>query len=120
MCHQGDHGLQDHGFVAFGQLLVVADGAAVLADPGERPRHTHLRGSTSKTRRSRLATISRVIFMAVAQAASPPAVYPASAQTRRTLPFWSPPPGRRPHAIIYIQAVKMAGPGAPDRRPGWH
>ena len=33
--HQGDHGPGDHGFVAGGQVLVVADGAAVLADPGE-------------------------------------------------------------------------------------
>jgi len=33
--HQGDHGPQDHGFVAGGQAFVVADGAAVLADPGE-------------------------------------------------------------------------------------
>jgi hypothetical protein len=35
--HEGDHGPQDHGFVAGGQLLVVPDGAAVLADPGEGP-----------------------------------------------------------------------------------
>ena len=35
--HEGDHGPQDHGFVAGGQVLVVADGAAVLADPGEGP-----------------------------------------------------------------------------------
>ena len=33
--HQGDHGPQDHGFVAGGQAFVVADGPAVLADPGE-------------------------------------------------------------------------------------
>ena len=45
---------------------------------------THLRGRTSKTCRSRLATISTVIFMAVAQAASLPAAYPASAQIRTT------------------------------------
>jgi hypothetical protein len=35
--HEDDHGPQDHGFVAGGQVLVVADGAAVLADPGEGP-----------------------------------------------------------------------------------
>jgi hypothetical protein len=35
--HEGDHGPQDHGFVAGGQLFVVPDGAAVLADPGEGP-----------------------------------------------------------------------------------
>jgi hypothetical protein len=35
--HEGDHGPQDHGFVAGGQVLVVADGAAVFADPGEGP-----------------------------------------------------------------------------------
>jgi hypothetical protein len=23
------------------------------------------------------------------------------------------------HATIHIQGVKMTGPGAPDRRPGW-
>jgi hypothetical protein len=33
----GDHGPQDHGFVAGREALVVADGAAVLADPGECP-----------------------------------------------------------------------------------
>ncbi len=33
--HEGGHGPQDHGFVAGGEALVVADGAAVLADPGE-------------------------------------------------------------------------------------
>src|SRR6266480_2631829 len=33
--HEGDHGPQDHGFVAGGQVLVIAGGAAVLADPGE-------------------------------------------------------------------------------------
>jgi hypothetical protein len=36
-CHEGDHGPQDHGFVAGREAFVVADGAAVLADPGERP-----------------------------------------------------------------------------------
>jgi hypothetical protein len=35
--HQGGHGPQDHGFVAGGQVFVVADGASVLADPGEGP-----------------------------------------------------------------------------------
>jgi hypothetical protein len=35
--HEGDHGPEDHGFVAGGQALVVAGGAAVLADPGEGP-----------------------------------------------------------------------------------
>jgi hypothetical protein len=29
--HQGDHGPQGHGFVAGGQVLIAADGAAVLA-----------------------------------------------------------------------------------------
>src|SRR5215469_1370539 len=33
--HDVGHGPQDHGFVAGGQAFVVADGAAVLADPGE-------------------------------------------------------------------------------------
>src|SRR6266571_1946890 len=34
-CHEGGHGLEDHGFVAGLEAFVVADGAAVLADPGE-------------------------------------------------------------------------------------
>jgi hypothetical protein len=34
--HKGDHGPQDHGFVAGGQVFIVAGGAPVLADPGER------------------------------------------------------------------------------------
>ena len=38
-CHQGDHGPQDHGFVAGREAFVVADSAAVLADPGEGPLH---------------------------------------------------------------------------------
>jgi hypothetical protein len=29
LCHEGDHGPQDHGFVAGGQVLVVAGGAPV-------------------------------------------------------------------------------------------
>ena len=33
--HEGGHGPQDHGFVAGREAFVVADGAAVLADPGE-------------------------------------------------------------------------------------
>jgi len=33
--HEGDHGPQDHGFVAGGQVLVVAGGAPVLADRRE-------------------------------------------------------------------------------------
>src|SRR5215470_15964611 len=33
--HEVGHGPQDHGFVGGGQAFVVADGAAVLADPGE-------------------------------------------------------------------------------------
>jgi hypothetical protein len=33
--HEGDHGLQDHGFVAGGQTFVVSDSAVVFADPGE-------------------------------------------------------------------------------------
>jgi hypothetical protein len=37
--HEGDHGPQDHGFVAGREAFIVADGAAVLADPGERPLH---------------------------------------------------------------------------------
>ena len=36
-CHEGGHGPQDHGFVAGREAFVVADGAAVLADPGEGP-----------------------------------------------------------------------------------
>ena len=32
--HEGGHGPQEHGFVAGGQVLVVADGAAVLDEPG--------------------------------------------------------------------------------------
>jgi hypothetical protein len=35
--HEGDHGLQDHGFASVGQLLVVVGGAPVLGDPGEGP-----------------------------------------------------------------------------------
>ena len=35
--HEGDHGPQDHGFVAGGQVLIIAGGAAVFADPGEGP-----------------------------------------------------------------------------------
>ncbi len=37
--HEGGHGPQDHGFVAGREAFVVADGAAVLADPGECPLH---------------------------------------------------------------------------------
>ena len=37
--HEGGHGPHDHGFVAGGQALVVADGAAVAGDPGQRPLH---------------------------------------------------------------------------------
>jgi hypothetical protein len=37
--HQGDHGPQDHGFVAGREALVVAGGAGCFADPGERPLH---------------------------------------------------------------------------------
>ena len=33
--HEGGHGPQDHGFVAGREGFVVADGPAVLADPGE-------------------------------------------------------------------------------------
>jgi hypothetical protein len=35
--HECDHGPQDHGFVAGREALLVAGGAAVLADPGEGP-----------------------------------------------------------------------------------
>jgi hypothetical protein len=80
--HEGDHGPQDHGFVAGGQVLMIAGGSAVLADPGEGLSTTHRRGRISKVCRSRLATICMVIFMVVAQAVSLPA-YPASAHTRR-------------------------------------
>ena len=37
--HESDHGPQDHGFVAGREPFVVADSAAVLADPGEGPLH---------------------------------------------------------------------------------
>ena len=37
--HKGDHGPQDHGFVAGREAFVVANSAAVLADPGEGPLH---------------------------------------------------------------------------------
>jgi hypothetical protein len=37
--HEGDHGPQDHGFVARREVFIVADGAAVLADPGESALH---------------------------------------------------------------------------------
>jgi hypothetical protein len=33
--HEDGHGPEDHGFVAGREAFVVADGAAVLADPGE-------------------------------------------------------------------------------------
>src|SRR5260370_18761605 len=33
--HEGGHGPEDHGFVAGREAFVVADGAAVLSDPGE-------------------------------------------------------------------------------------
>jgi len=46
--HQGDHGPQDHGFVAGGQVLIVADGAAVLADPGECPLYHPAAGQDLK------------------------------------------------------------------------
>jgi hypothetical protein len=36
-CHEDGHGPQDHRFVAGREAFVVADGAAVFADPGERP-----------------------------------------------------------------------------------
>ena len=71
-CHEGDHGPQDHGFVAGGQALVVADGAAVLADPGERPLYHPPPGQYSNACGLRLGTICRVIFMAAAQVLSLP------------------------------------------------
>ena len=37
--HEGGHSPQDHGFMAGREAFVVADGAAVLADPGEGPLH---------------------------------------------------------------------------------
>jgi hypothetical protein len=46
--HQGDHGPQDHGFVAGWEAFVVADGAAVLADPGEGPLHDPAAGKDLK------------------------------------------------------------------------
>jgi hypothetical protein len=46
--HQGDHGPQDHGFVAGGQVLVVADGAPVLADPGAKVRSTTQRRGSGR------------------------------------------------------------------------
>jgi hypothetical protein len=35
-----DHGDVDHGLVVGGQGLVVADAAAMLGDPGQRPLNT--------------------------------------------------------------------------------
>jgi hypothetical protein len=46
--HEGGHGPQDHGFVAGGEGFVVADGAAVLADPGEGPLYYYVCSSEEK------------------------------------------------------------------------
>ena len=54
---QLDHGPQDHGVVVGGQVLVVADGAAVLDDPGERRLRDPAAGQGLKACGSRLATI---------------------------------------------------------------
>jgi hypothetical protein len=64
-------------------VLVVADGAPVLADPGEGPFHDPAAGQHLEGVGSRSATMWSVIFKLAAQAASLPE-YPASAQTRRT------------------------------------
>src|SRR5690348_3293152 len=37
--HDDDHGPVDVGLVVGGQPLVIADGAAVAGDPGQRPLH---------------------------------------------------------------------------------
>jgi hypothetical protein len=71
-CHEGDHGPQDHGFMAGGEALVVADGAAVLADPGERPLYDPPSGQYFERVRVAPGTICRVIFMAAAQVLSLP------------------------------------------------
>jgi len=54
--HEGGHSPQDHGFVAGWEGFIVADGSAVLADPGEGPLYQR-RGSTSKVCALRRATI---------------------------------------------------------------
>jgi hypothetical protein len=69
--HQGDHGPQDHGFVAGGQVLVVADGAAVLADPGEGPLDYPAAGQDGEgVQVIGLRTICSVMRRAVAQVLS--------------------------------------------------
>jgi hypothetical protein len=44
--HHRDHGPGDHRGMMGRQALMVADGTAVLADPGKVRSTTHLRGST--------------------------------------------------------------------------
>jgi hypothetical protein len=87
--HEDGHGPQDHGFAAGREALVVADGAAVLADPGEGPLDDHLRGSTSKACGLRRGTICRVIFMVAAQADSLP-LEPAAVLVARAFAALSP------------------------------
>jgi hypothetical protein len=81
--HEGDHGPQDHGFVAGGQVLIIAGGAPVLLIQAKVRSTTQRRGSNSKVCGLCLVTTCRAIFSAVAQVARVP-VYPAPAQTRRT------------------------------------
>jgi hypothetical protein len=70
--YQGGHCPQDHGFVAGREASVVADRAAVLADPGGSSFFNPAVGKTSKARRLRRTTIWSLIFRALAQEVSLP------------------------------------------------
>ena len=71
--HEGGHGPQDHGFVAGREAFIVADGAAVLADPGEGSFYDPAAGQDlEEVCALRRGTICRVIFMAAAQVLSLP------------------------------------------------
>lgn len=52
---ESDHGPRDHGFVAGRETFMVADSAAVLADPGEGPLSRPAAGQTSSACGLRLA-----------------------------------------------------------------
>jgi hypothetical protein len=80
--HQGGHGPQESGLVAFWQVFVVAGAAAVRGDPGQVRSTTHRLGGFSKACASRLRTISGLIFKLAAQVASLPE-HPTPARTRR-------------------------------------
>jgi hypothetical protein len=95
--HDGDHRPGDHSLMVIGEPLVVADRAAVPADPGKVRSTSHRRGSTWNAWASCLRTIL----------------------TRRPK---APPPGppacpRRRHQPTQPDAT-LRDPQSPQQRPG--